>query len=169
MYTFLLDQQLSGKKVLVVGCGFGDDALRLAKKGGDVYAFDLSPESLEIAKQIASREKLSIDFRNIPAESLDYESDFFDFIIVRDILHHVELQKTMNEILRVAKNGALFILNEVYTHSLLDRIRHSYIVEKKIYPKMPNFVYKGNIYITKYERKLNQRDTAFIAKFSDKT
>jgi len=168
MYTFILKQQVKDKNILVVGCGFGDDALYLAKMGGNVYAFDLSPESLKIAKQMASREKLNIDFRNIPAEKLDYESDFFDYIIARDILHHVEIQKTMNEILRVSKNRALFILNEVYTHSLLNKIRHSYIIEKKIYPRMQNFVYQGNIYITEDERKLNECDIAFIRRFFGK-
>lgn len=169
MYTFLRKQQFKDKNVLIVGCGFGDDALRLAKMGANVYAFDLSQESLEIAKQLACREKLNIDFRKIPAEKLDYESDFFDCVIVTDILHHVEIKKTMNEISRVSKNGAVFALNEIYTHSMLDKIRHSYLVEKKLYPKMQNYIHRGNIYITKDERKLNQCDMAFITGFLSNT
>jgi 2-polyprenyl-3-methyl-5-hydroxy-6-metoxy-1,4-benzoquinol methylase len=41
MFKFLTSLDLRHKKVLVVGCGFGEDTLRLAKLGGDVYAFDL--------------------------------------------------------------------------------------------------------------------------------
>ena len=37
MFEFLTSLELKGKKILVVGCGFGEDALRLAKLGGDVY------------------------------------------------------------------------------------------------------------------------------------
>ena len=60
MHTHLSGLNLKGKRVLVAGCGFGDDALRLAKLGADVYAFDLSPDSLSIAKVIGDiREGLS--------------------------------------------------------------------------------------------------------------
>lgn len=35
MFSYLSGQNLKGKRALVVGCGFGDDALRLAKLGAD--------------------------------------------------------------------------------------------------------------------------------------
>ena len=52
MYEYLVNCGLMDKRVLVVGCGFGDDALRLAKLGAKVNAFDLSPDSLEIARSL---------------------------------------------------------------------------------------------------------------------
>jgi 2-polyprenyl-3-methyl-5-hydroxy-6-metoxy-1,4-benzoquinol methylase len=72
MYTYLTRLDLKDKRVLVIGCGFGDDALRLAKLGAEVYAFDLSPESLSIAKSLANREGLTITFEEMPAESRWY-------------------------------------------------------------------------------------------------
>ena len=57
MYTYLLSKKLKGKNVLVVGCGFGEDALKLSKAGANVKAFDLSPESLLIARKQDDREK----------------------------------------------------------------------------------------------------------------
>jgi ubiquinone/menaquinone biosynthesis C-methylase UbiE len=159
MFWFLQQQNVHQKKVMIVGCGFGDDALRLAKMGADVYAFDLSPESLDIAKQVAEREKLSITFAEMPAEKLTYDSDFFDLVLARDILHHVDIPETMREIVRVSKDGALFIYDEVYSHSFTDKIRHSTLVEKKLYPMMANFVYDNrNPYITEDERKLTEVD-----------
>ena len=71
MYTFLLTKKLQDKKVLIVGCGLGFDALRLAKMGADTYAFDISPEVLNIAHKLAIREGLTIEFRQIPAEQLN--------------------------------------------------------------------------------------------------
>ena len=136
MYEYLDGLEYEDKKILVVGCGFGDDALRLAKLGAEVYAFDLSPDSLAIAIDLSKREGMRIYFDEMPAESLKYERDTFDVIVARDILHHVNIPLAINEIRRVAKPRALFIVNEIYSHSITDRIRHSVLVEKILYPRM---------------------------------
>jgi len=165
MYDYLVNVGVRGKRVLVVGCGFGDDAFHLAKLGAEVYAFDLSPESLALASSLAEREGLSIHFEEMPAETLKYESDFFDYILARDILHHVDIPRATSEIHRVSKSGAVFVINEVYSHSFTDRIRRSRIVEKWLYPAMRSFVYgPGKPYITEDERKLTERDLAEILK-----
>jgi SAM-dependent methyltransferase len=38
--------EVSGKRVLVVGCGYGDDAALLARAGGKVTAFDIAPSAV---------------------------------------------------------------------------------------------------------------------------
>lgn len=163
MYTYLRNKDIKGKNVLVVGCGFGDDALYLAKYGAHVKAFDLSPESLAIARTLAEKENLAIEFKEMPAEKLEYENNYFDFVVARDILHHVDIPKSINEILRVSKPGAIFCFNEVYSHSITNRIRYSDFVDKWLYPKMVNFVYGGNKpYITEDERKLSEQDIKII-------
>jgi ubiquinone/menaquinone biosynthesis C-methylase UbiE len=159
MYADVIEAKLEGKRVLVVGCGFGDDALRLAKLRADVYAFDLSPESLILAKALAKREGLHINFDQMPAEALSYPDNFFDCVVARDILHHVDIPRSLSEIRRVAKDGALFIANEIYSHSITDRVRRSRFVERWLYPAMQSFVYgPGKPYITEDERKLTERD-----------
>ena len=166
MYAYLATCELKGKSVLIVGCGFGDDALRLAKLGANVSAFDLSPDSLQIAKDLAAREGLQIAFDEMPAEKMLYADSTFDYVIARDILHHVEIPQTMSEIVRVAKPDAIFVMNEIYSHSITDKIRHSSLVEKVLYPRMRRFVYgHDNPYITEDERKLNERDVEIILKF----
>ena len=159
MYEYLVNCDLKDKRVLVVGCGFGDDALRLAKLGAKVSAFDLSPDSLQIAKALALREGLEIAFEEMPAEKMSYKDNSFDFILARDILHHVDIPNTMSEIVRVAKPDAIFLVNEIYSHSLTDKIRHSVLVEKVLYPKMRRLIYgPGKPYITEDERKLSESD-----------
>jgi len=165
MYGYLVNCDLKDKKVLVVGCGFGDDALRVAKLGAKVSAFDLSPDSLQIAKVLALREGLDIIFEEMPAEKMLYEDNSFDYIISRDILHHVDIPNTMSEIVRVAKPGALFVVNEIYSHSITDKIRHSALVENVLYPKMRRLIYgPGKPYITEDERKLSEFDLEQILK-----
>ena len=159
MYEYLVNCDLKNKAVLVVGCGFGDDALRLAKLGAKVSAFDLSLDSLEIAKALALREGLEIDFQQMPAERMLYADNTFDYVLARDILHHVDIPETMREIVRVCKPDALFVVNEIYSHSITDKIRHSTLVEKVLYPRMRKLIYgPGKPYITEDERKLSESD-----------
>lgn len=166
MYDLLLTIDLKGKEVLVIGCGFGDDALRLAKLGAKVSAFDLSPESLDIAAALAQREHLDIAFEQMPAEAMRYPNDKFDLIVARDILHHVDIPKAMREIVRVARPAALMIVNEMYSHSVTERVRRSALVERFLYAKMQKFVYSGEKpYITEDERKLTESDVRCISSF----
>lgn len=163
LYGYLSGCNLAGKDVLVVGCGFGDDALRLAKLGARVTAFDLSPDSLRIARALAAREKLAVQFDEMPAEHMRYADNTFDCVVCRDILHHVDIPATMQEIVRVARPGALFVADEIYSHSMTDRIRHAWLVERVLYPKMQRFIYgPAKPYITADERKLNERDLRLI-------
>lgn len=164
MYTFLLNKDLNNKTVLVIGCGFGEDTFNLARAGAKVSAFDLSPESIEIAQAVAKREGLDIDFRVMAAEKLSYSDNQFDIVIARDILHHVEIDKTMNEIIRTSKPNGILLFNEVYSHSIFKRIRYSKIIDKWLYPKMVSFVYKGkDPYITDDEDRLTEVEVSQIS------
>ena len=113
MYAYLMEKNLKDKRVLVIGCGFGSDALYLSKCGANVSAFDISSDSLDIAKKLSEREGLNVDFKNIPAETLSYKDNYFDVVVARDILHHVDIEKSIEEIARVSKPGAIFCFNEV--------------------------------------------------------
>ncbi len=163
MYAHLKGLNLVGRDVLVVGCGFGEDALRIAKLGARVRAFDLSPEALDIARQRARRESLDIEFCEMPAETLRYDASSFDCIVARDILHHVDIPNAMTELRRTARPGAVFLLNEIYTHSQLQAVRQSRFVERVLYERMKSTIYgSDDVYITADERKLDERDLAAI-------
>lgn len=166
IYSLLLSRDLKKKKALVVGCGFGQDALFISKMGADVFAFDLSADMLGVARDFARREGAAVDFRQMAAESLDYSNDLFDLIFVRDILHHCDIRKSMAELARVSKPGAFVAVDEMYTHSLIQRIRESRVVAKWLYPKVVHFIYQGQKpYITEDERKLNEHDVNLLREF----
>jgi ubiquinone/menaquinone biosynthesis C-methylase UbiE len=165
MYAYLVQCDLKGKRVLVVGCGLGEDALRIAKLGAKVSAFDLSPDSLGIARELAARERLQIAFDEMPAEKMRYEDSTFDYIVARDIFHHVDIPLTMSEIVRVAKPGAVCVVNEIYSHSMTEKVRRSWLVESILYPRMRGLIYgPDQPYITKDERKLDEHDLEEITK-----
>jgi ubiquinone/menaquinone biosynthesis C-methylase UbiE len=98
----------------------------------------------------------------MPAESMTYPDNFFDLIFVCDILHHCDLPKTLAEIVRVAKSEAAVIINEPYTHSILQRVRGSRFVDKWLYPLVVKIIYSGEPYITEDERKLTESDVAML-------
>lgn len=162
-YRQALHAGLRGKRVLVAGCGFGEDAIRLAAMGAEVHAFDLSPESVAIARQRAAKMNLKIAFAVMPAEQTTYPDGFFEAVWFLDILHHVDIAATVKETHRILKPGALIIGDELYTHSRLQRIRTSRFVVERLYPRMKRLIYGvATPYITADEHKIDEREFAII-------
>lgn len=164
MYDRILAMSISGKRVLIPGCGFGEDAIRLSYLGAQVTAFDLSPEVIEIARRrAAALGQPGIDFGVMPSEAVTYPDDFFDLIVFVDILHHVDIPGTMREVRRVLKAGGMVIGDELYTHSSIQRVRESKFVAKGVYPLMRRWIYGSDRpYITEDERKINEREFQLI-------
>jgi ubiquinone/menaquinone biosynthesis C-methylase UbiE len=155
--------ELRGKSALVIGCGFGDDAVHLAALGASVSAVDISPESVEIAQRRAAASGADIRFEVTPAETLPFGSASFDLIYLPDVLHHLDIHRALNEIKRVLKPEGLLLGNEPYTHSWLQRVRNSWFVNTILYPRLVKRLYGTDTpYITEDERKLNEKDLLLI-------
>lgn len=164
-YAVLKRHDLRGKTVLVPGCGFGEDAIRIASLGAEVRAFDLSPEIVEVTRARARRlgcENLRIDV--MPCEEMAYPDDSFDLVLFMDILHHVDVAAACAEVRRTARPGAAVIGNELYTSRFLQRsVRQSYVVDKLLYRRMVPYLYgRTDPYITDDERKIDERDLAHV-------
>jgi len=166
-YDVLLGAGLAGKHVLVPGCGYGEDAIRLAKIGAHVHASDLSPALVDIARARAARHGLpDIGFTVGPAEELEEEDDSIDAVFWNDILHHLDVAAALGEARRVLKPGGQVIVNELYTHSVLQRIRESRLVSQVLYGRMVKFIYgSSDPYITDDERKLDERELRMLQEF----
>ena len=81
---------LSGKKVLDVGCGGGILSEALAKAGAHVTAIDLAPDSLRVARDHAQQGKLTIDYQQCAVEELANQvPGSFDVITCMEMLEHV--------------------------------------------------------------------------------
>jgi 2-polyprenyl-3-methyl-5-hydroxy-6-metoxy-1,4-benzoquinol methylase len=156
----ILAQNLAGKRVLVPGCGFGRDVILLAQLGAQVHGFDISAESLDVARERARRfaGDARIVFERMACEDVGYPDGFFDAVVCVDILHHVDIPQTLAELQRVVKPGGYVQFVEMYTHSCLERIRRSWVVDRLVYPLVRRGIYGNELYITEDEKKLNQRD-----------
>ncbi len=105
---------LKGKKVLDLGCGFGETAVYWALKGADVEAIDISSKSIALAKKLAAKNKVwkNCKFQTMTAENLKFKDQYFDYVFGNGVLHHVDLNKAAKEIYRVLKPGGKGIFVE---------------------------------------------------------
>lgn len=118
-YVKLLSQNAQGKKYLEYGCGEGSSAFIIAKNGGLVTGIDISDFAIEQARQKAINEELTIDFRHMNAEALEFEDQSFDFICGSGIIHHLDIDKSYREINRVLIHNGEAIFMEPMGHNAL--------------------------------------------------
>lgn len=93
-----------GKRVLDIGCGIGTDTVSFALNGANVIAVDLSPKSLEIARQNAAAFFVQDRIRFVCADA-ERLSDCvppkpFDLIWCWGVLHHTPNPRAVVEQLR---------------------------------------------------------------------
>jgi 2-polyprenyl-6-hydroxyphenyl methylase/3-demethylubiquinone-9 3-methyltransferase len=82
--------ELTGAKILDVGCGGGILSEGLAKAGASVTAIDLGGELLSVARDHAKDSDLTIDYRQISVEALAEEMpEAFDHVTCMEMLEHV--------------------------------------------------------------------------------
>jgi 2-polyprenyl-6-hydroxyphenyl methylase / 3-demethylubiquinone-9 3-methyltransferase len=121
-----------GKRVLDVGCGGGILSEEFARMGCEVVGIDLSEASIEVAREHALQEGLTIEYHAGKAESLPFPTASFDVVYCCDVLEHVEdVGATIAETARVLKPGG------VYFFDTINRTLASWLVTIKIFQDWP--------------------------------
>jgi 2-polyprenyl-3-methyl-5-hydroxy-6-metoxy-1,4-benzoquinol methylase len=82
-------QGLSPVRALDVACGFGDNAIAMARAGFEVTATDISPVGLARAKIRAEAAGVAIRFIETDAEDFDYGQEDYELITVFYFLNRV--------------------------------------------------------------------------------
>lgn len=153
LFEFTIDEYKENARLLDFGSGPGTNALTFSEIGYEVEGFDISENNVEIANKLFDAEKRNGRFTVSFAEDLPYEDNSFDIIAGIDILHHVDIDKSLKECRRLLKTGAKAFFREPVDVPLLDRIRESKLVQL-FAPKEASF----DLHITEDERKLNLND-----------
>lgn len=102
-----LDAQ--GKTAVVVGCGLGDDAEELARRGFDVTAFDVSPTAVEWCKRRFPETKVNYtlgDLFNLPADW------HFDLVLEINTIQAIPLaarKQVINAIASLVGSGGMLL------------------------------------------------------------
>jgi SAM-dependent methyltransferase len=120
---FYTDQRkTSGLKIWVAGCGT-NQALFTALKfpEAEVFATDISPESLEVCKKNASQIGVSNLFLEEKSINDVNYTEQFDYILCTGVIHHnANPEKALGKIARALnKNGILEFMVYNYYHRLL--------------------------------------------------
>jgi SAM-dependent methyltransferase len=103
--------ELSGKKVLDLGCGFGWHC-RYARErhARSVIGIDLSENMLERAR--AMTDDAAIEYRRLAIEDIDFPAERFDVVISSLALHYVErFDAVCRQIHRCLVPGGAFVLS----------------------------------------------------------
>lgn len=161
---FAAEVPLDGKVILDFGCGTGNFAYAVKKlTTADIYGVEPSDGMRE--KALAK----GIDVRCGDHSSVPFDDNFFDFIYMTDVIHHVPDMKMMfAEFSRVLKpTGLVCILTE--SHRQLETrfwVKHfpaTVAAEKKRYPDIPDIINAAkSVGFDEYNITVTDTDSEFI-------
>lgn len=113
------DDQLrlaEGHRVLEVGCGSGDDSVRLGAlvgNTGSVVGVDFSESMVMEAQRRHGESNRNVSFEQGDAQRLRFSDDEFDAVRAERVFIHIEdPDKALHELIRVAKPGGRVVLME---------------------------------------------------------
>lgn len=108
----LLQAEVQGRsdaRVLDLGCGAGHVSFNVAAAVGEVVAYDLSQQMLDVVRDTAEARGLdNVRTQRGAAERLPFEDGEFDFVFSRYSAHHwSDLGLALREVRRVLKPGGV--------------------------------------------------------------
>ncbi len=110
---------VKGKRVLELGSGAGEGSVYFAKHGARVTATDISPGMIDVVKKVAAHHNTSLeDARVCSADDLScFEENSFDIVYAANLLHHVDIEKTITEAKKVLKPGGVALFWDPVAHN----------------------------------------------------
>ncbi|MEK6937248.1 MAG: class I SAM-dependent methyltransferase [Nanoarchaeota archaeon] len=95
-------------KILEIGCGSGNILKFINSK--NVYGIDISPKMIDFCKKTLPNG----NFVSGDAENLPYENNFFDKVIISEVLYYLpDLDKAIKEAHRVLKKDGLLLITSL--------------------------------------------------------
>lgn len=107
---------LRGAKTLLdLGCGSGNDALRLAREGFHIVGLDVSASAIEQAESRAREEALEAHFLQADmTQGLPFPQASFDGVLANLSLHYFSWERTrfvLSDIRRVLRAGGVLVMH----------------------------------------------------------
>lgn len=114
---FILANIKKNAKICDLCCGSGNMIELLKNKSKEIIGIDASSEMIKICKEKFHKNKKVKVFLSSAAK-INQKNNYFDYVITRDGLHHLEDKKSViNETFRVLKPKGRLILIDRYYHN----------------------------------------------------
>jgi len=115
---------VTGKRVLDVGCGVGRETVALAARGARVVAVDLSPTLVAKARERAAAAGVAarVEFRVVAAEDVAAAGERFDVVIGNGVLHHIDIPVFKRTLSALIGPGGTAQFQEPLIHNPLLRL-----------------------------------------------
>ena len=170
--TLFLEPSLpSGKKVLEIGCSYGERLSKLKDRGYDVTGIELSEESVQKAKEL-----FGLNIINNDIESCDFKEEQFDVIIMSMVLEHVRNpQEIISKITPWIRRGGELLISVPCAEGYEFRkyMKHCYITHAPYHIFIPTMeglrvLFSDDYEIVDYQYQFAINDLVKSAKFQRK-
>ena len=104
---------VTGKRVLDVGCGAGENAIVLASQGAHVIALDASKAQLALARKLADAAERRVEWHESDACDLAFlRADSIDLALAIGVIGEIEdLDRLFRQVHRVLRPNAAFVFS----------------------------------------------------------
>lgn len=152
-----------GKRVLEVGCGRGSLSCYFSDAGFDCKLIDSSEKAINIAEEIFKTNNLKAEFVVGDAYNLPFNNKSFDLVFSIGLLEHFEeIEKPMQEQIRILDSGGLFlgyVVPKYYENiqndfTWINQVLKGYLKNEKVIEKEK--VFRSDDNSDKYVNALNK-------------
>jgi len=145
-------KDLSGVRLLDIGCGGGVLTEEFASWGGQVTGIDISPRSIAVAQAHAVKNGLSIDYKVGSGTNLPFADASFEAVSCCDVLEHIQdWKQVIAEAARVLVPDGLFFFDTI-NRTLKSRVTFIYgLQESPLTRLMPANTHIWEMFITPAE------------------
>jgi SAM-dependent methyltransferase len=155
----LLDD-ISGKRVLEIGCGSGHSLSYMARqKASELWGLDLSPTQIDLAQALLTEQGFAARLFVSPMEqNPGLPLNYFDLVVsIYALGWTTDLARTLSLIQSYLKSGGVFIFSwEHPAYSCLEYEDDHYIVKHAYHDEMPVFHSDWNgVEIVIHQRRLS--------------
>ncbi len=111
-YSFCLLGDVRGKTVLDLGCGSGESLVPLGWRGPNLIGMDISPELIELAVKRIDAAGIKATLKIGSAYDTGLPDGSIDVIFCMSLIHHLDIVKVRDEMLRLLAPAGYIVLKE---------------------------------------------------------
>ncbi len=120
-----LKNNAKNSEILDYGCGVGPTIEKVIKYNPKkIIGIDISEVSIDKARKKAEELKINASYRVDNCEKTSFDDNSFNIVYGTGILHHLQLEKCIDEIHRILRsNGSLVFIEPLATNPIINLYR----------------------------------------------